>query len=78
MKCDKCNKDTETHKFYYGFFSVEYDESKWCYLCDECILEFLKASNVYSFKRDYLIEFYNDLVKKLENKKERHFERCMK
>ena len=74
MICDYCRKEKETHKFYYGFFQSEYDESKWCWLCSNCQKEFLKCSNVYSVNRTYLIEFYNKLIFNLNNRNVR----CLK
>ena len=42
MKCLLCDNE-EGHKFYWGFFKSEYDPSKWCYLCNRCRREFLRA-----------------------------------
>ena len=59
--CDRCKQEKETHRFYWGFFSHLYDETKWCYLCDECIQDFLKASNVYRSDNNDLWLLYREI-----------------
>ena len=70
MKCLLCEKEKETlKKFYWGFFSISYEEDKWIQLCDDCCLKFLKASNVYCANRTPLIEMEKEIKKKVRKRK---------
>ncbi len=69
MKCDICGKEKETlHKFYWGFFTTEYEPEKWVNACEECQREFQKASSVYCVNRTPLIEMEQRIKKRVRKR----------
>jgi hypothetical protein len=67
--CFLCEKEVENlNKFYWGFFNTAYEPEKWIYICDECQLKFIKASNVYNFNRTPLIEMEKTIKKKVRKR----------
>lgn len=76
MKCLLCEEE-KTHKFYWEFFKTEYDESKWCYLCEKCITRFLKASNVYSNDNSELWIMYREIEAKI-NQDQTQYKRVLR
>lgn len=61
MRCHYCNREREVHLFYYDFFKVIYDDTKWAYLCDECRTKYLKFSNYAHRDRTDLIEMQKEI-----------------
>ena len=58
MYCGVCKEgksQNELHKFYWGFFSAEYDPNKWTLACDNCLADFRHYSTIASRNRDPLI-----------------------
>jgi len=76
MKCLLCENE-EGHKFYWDFFNSEYDENKWCYLCDKCRTRFLQASNVYNYDNSELWIMYREIEAKI-NQDETQYQRVLK
>lgn len=66
MYCNICKKEkreNELHKFYWEFWSTDYDETKWTLACDECRKGFLKASSYaqWTGKKNELIDIENNI-----------------
>ena len=53
--CKKEKKENELHKFYWGFWSWEYDPKKWTLACDDCLKDFRDFSAIAYKNRDPLI-----------------------
>lgn len=74
--CLLCNEE-KGHLFYWGFFDREYDPGKWCYLCNNCRTNFLKASNVYSNDNSELWIMYKEIEAKI-NQDQTQYKRVLR
>ena len=67
-ECLLCGNKEKVIKFYYGFWKSEYEPEKWCYLCQQCIRDFLSYSHICHIKNrnDELLDFEEEIVRKLK------------
>ena len=63
-ECLLCKSHDGVVKFYYGFWKVEYEPHKWCFLCKDCALTFLKLSSYCDVtrKKEPLKDFEREIV----------------
>lgn len=72
MKCDICEQEKEkVIPFYWGFFKTSYEPEKWINACEKCCRRFQKASHLYAYHREELLNLEQEIKFNVEKKKEK-------
>lgn len=65
MKCGICGEERDDLiRFYWGFFTTEYEPEKWIYACTNCTRQFQRASSSSPRSKEELKEIETKILRR--------------